>query len=426
MEERFTIQDVDTVMCAAGEPVETAGYDSADDEEAMDFETLRKEMTPFRVLLPEEFRDHPKEGELRGYYIENTRTFNVIPDAVVSGRKDTQVIGEARRAGADFEPERLSPRLMVTLTEEGPQVKISGSPGAEVVTEYYSFIKDAFSRNHGVLESDQMADRQAVLLGLGSGGFYTGLELVRAGIGSIIAVDNDRFAYHNICRHECGVHDVGKYKTDCFVERAADINPYCRVYTFNDLIQHVDPAALEVVLWKKAVIVGCADNRHADYICNELADRYHIPMVTAGCGPRASTGEVFYYKPDCGMPCYTCAYGEDAGSDYSNQAVRREFYATESQLEKMHFQPGISLDIKPTAIFEAKLAIDLLMEGEEGYEPRLLPYVKQCTVLLNYPVDADVNPFMRLFENEPQGKRPFTWKSGPAEKNPKCTYCSNQ
>ena len=108
-------------------------------------------------------------------------------------------------------------------------------------------------------------------------------------------------AYHNIARHECGIHDVGRYKVDCFKERAADINQDCKVYTFRDLIQHIDPEMLEDSIWKDSVIICCADNRHCAYICNDLADRYNIPFIDAGCGPRASTGEVFYYKPNCNM-----------------------------------------------------------------------------------------------------------------------------
>lgn len=271
-----------------------------------------------------------------------------------------------------------------------------------------------------------MAKKQAVISGLGSGGFFVGLELVKAGIGSIIAADDDIFAYHNICRHVCGIHDVGRPKVDIFKERAADINPNCKVYTFRDLIQHVDPQVLDEIVWKDSIILCCTDNRHAGYICNELADKFHIPMVDAGCGTRASIGEVFFYKPDSGMACYTCAYGEDVGVDHSNQNVRHKFYATEAELEKLHFQPGMSLDIELTAIFEAKLAIDLLMEKEEGYVPKLLPYINQCTVLLNYPVDKEINPYMQLFETDGQKPRPLTWKSGKATKNEKCSYCNGE
>ena len=63
--------------------------------------------------------------------------------------------------------------------------------------------------------------------------------------------------------------------------------------------------------------------------------------------------EVFYYKPNCNMPCYTCTYGEDKGVDYNNQAIRRQFYATEKELQRMTFQPGMYMDIEIVALFTA-------------------------------------------------------------------------
>ena len=62
------------------------------------------------------------------------------------------------------------------------------------------------------------------------------------------------------------------------------------------------------------------------------------------------------------------------------------------------------------------------MENEKGYEAKLLPYINQCTVLLNYQMDQDVNPYMNLFGTEAE-RRPFTWKSGSAQKNGSCSYC---
>lgn len=389
-----------------------------------DFESIRESLRPYTVLLPEEYKEFRYEGVLRGYYIHETKTFNVVPDNYALTRNDTKVVGEAHQSMLDHRnAESSEPFIQVVWTENEPVTTVSEDGNDVINVEYYSLHKDVFSRNTGILEPTQMAKTQAVISGLGSGGFFVGIELVKAGIGSIIAADDDVFAYHNICRHVCGIHDVGRPKVDIFRERAADINPNCKVYTFQDLIQHVDPQALDEIIWERSIILCCTDNRHAGYICNELADKYHIPMVDAGCGARASTGEVFYYKPDSGMACYTCAYGDDMGVDHSNQNVRRKFYATETELEKLHFQPGMSLDIELTAIFETKLAIDLLMENEEGYVPKLLPYINQCTILLNYPVDKEINPYMQLFESDGQVARPMTWKSGAAEKNEKCSYC---
>lgn len=395
------------------------------EEDFIDFEKMQEALRPYTVLVPEEYRKQRYEGELWGYYHPETKTYNIVQDALYDARTDAKALGMAvRKEHREREAGDISGQfgLFIVWNEEQAEIFVRDNSGAEINMDYYSTHQDVFSRNQGIVEQDRMAAKQAIISGTGSGGFKVGLELVRAGIGSLIVADNDILAYHNVCRHECGIHDVGRYKVDCFKERAADINPNCRVYTFRDLIQHVDPAELEKLIWKNSIILCCADNRHCGYVCNELADKYGIPMIDAGCGPRASTGEVFWYKPNSGMACYTCAYGEDKDIDYTNQAVRRRFYATETELEKLHFQPGMYLDIQLTAIFEAKLAIDLLMENEKGYEAKLLPYINQCTVLLNYTMDQDVNPYMHLFGTEAE-RRPFTWKSGPAQKNGFCSYC---
>lgn len=423
--ERKSMEDMfdnrkENSMCSVGCEDET----SVPVECENDFESICESLRPYTVLLPEEYRTNKYEGLLHGYYMKETKTFNVVPENLVNIRTDTKVIGEAYRSiSGQLNEAKEGSFVQMVWTDEEPVITVIEDEDAEVIIDYYTLQKDVFSRNTGILEAAQMADKQAVISGVGSGGFFVGLELVKAGIGSVIVADDDVFAYHNICRHVCGIHDVGRPKVDIFKERAADINPYCKVYTFRDLIQHVDPKVLDEIIWEKSIVLCCTDNRHAGYICNELADKYHIPMVDAGCGARASTGEVFYYKPDSGMACYTCAYGEDIGVDHSNQNVRRKFYATEAELEKLHFQPGMSLDIELTAIFETKLAIDLLMEGEDGYVLKLLPYINQVTILVNYPVGKDVNPYMQLFENGGQEVRPMTWKSGFAEKNLHCSYC---
>ena len=391
----------------------------------MDFEMMQEALRPYTVLIPEEYRKQRYEGELQGYYNQETKTYNIVQEKLYNARTDAKTLGMAvRKEHTQRGTGDISGQfgLSIVWNEDEAEISVRDNAEAEINIDYYSTRQDVFSRNQGIVEKDRMAAKQAIISGIGSGGFKVGLELARAGIGSLIVADNDVLAYHNVCRHECGIHDVGRYKVDCFKERVADINPSCKVYTFRDLIQHVDPAELEKLIWKDSIILCCADNRHCGYVCNELADKYGIPMIDAGCGPRASTGEVFWYKPNSGMACYTCAYGEDKGVDYSNQAVRRRFYATETELEKLHFQPGMYLDIQLTAIFEAKLAIDLLMENEDGYEAKLLPYINQCTVLLNYPVDQDVNPYMHLFGAEAE-RKPLTWKSGPAQKNESCSYC---
>ena len=382
-------------------------------EEALreDFPENWEDLREYCVLLPREYREEGYEGLLRGYWIENTRTFNVLTDAAAAAHRDALILGEAHRREALPLPREGCAQETLSIAWEGSRAAavVAGHPEAEVELELYTLEADLFSRNQGILEPTRMKDKQVIVVGLGSGGFEAAEELVRAGIGSVIAVDDDVLQYQNLSRHACGIRDVGRFKTDLFCERAADINPACQVHGFHQLLQHVDPAELDRLVWKKSVILCCADARHGAYVCSELAEkRYRIPMVDAGCGVRASTAEIFWYRPDSGLATYREAFGEDRGVDYANRAVRRAYYATERELEKLDIQPGLGLDIKNTVLFQVKLAIDLLMEGEEGYQPMLLPWVRQYSVLLNRPVDPEVNPYMKVFGDRAV---PMTWKT---------------
>lgn len=57
-------------------------------------------------------------------------------------------------------------------------------PGRRVGNNFY----------YDILEASQMSDKQAIISGVGSGGFFVGLELVKVGIGSLIVADDDVFA----------------------------------------------------------------------------------------------------------------------------------------------------------------------------------------------------------------------------------------
>ena len=290
-----------------------------------------------------------------------------------------------------------------------PRKKIFIAPSHVSPWRRAPFSGEAFSRNNTLVESVAMRECEVNILGVGSVGSYIALECARLGVGRINLFDDDKFQYHNISRHQCGIRDVGRFKVEAVKERILNINPYCEVNAFPEVIQHVDPARLEEVIHKKSVFICGADNRHAAHVCIRLADQFHIPMVTVGCGTRASTGEIYYYKPDCNMIRYEEAFGKDKGVDYSNQQVRRRFYATETDLEKMTFQPGLYLDITLTSILAAKLSVDLLMENVEGYEPKLLPYMKQGILVINHPTDEEQNPLMKAFRNQKGGIRPLQW-----------------
>lgn len=256
--------------------------------------------------------------------------------------------------------------------------KFITSDGKECELEPYQLKIDIFSRNTGILESDIMLKKGALLIGCGSVGSLVAMELARAGVGRFFLIDMDTMGYHNICRHQCGVQDVGKFKTTAVKERILQINPYAEIHTANKMIQEVSLDDLERFCNEDTIIVGCADNREGDlYADKMLAKPYKMPFVSIGCWERAFAGEIFYCLPE-GMPAYSdfvAALGESSGRSIANTHIYMGDVGS--------FEPGISADINFVTTIAVKMILDLLNRTNENYTQRLIQHLSQYTLICN-------------------------------------------
>lgn len=121
---------------------------------------------------------------------------------------------------------------------------------------------------------DILKSKKVYLFGVGGVGSYCAEALVRAGVGSVVFVDNDTVSVSNINRQLIALHStVGKYKACLCAERAKDINPHgsfearCTFYdestaeTFDlsdgdYIIDAIDSVPSKILLIKKAKEAG--------------------------------------------------------------------------------------------------------------------------------------------------------------------------
>lgn len=397
-----------------------------------------------RIIMPNDILSQHYIGELKGYYIDNTNYYNILPlDADIDESK-IEVIGyiysfniwesfgeniqdriKWLNSGIDTnlsKAERFRKSLTNGETKETLlsinirekiiaeccknrwghhtvkkpilgfwnndilhliQVDFSNhkNPLQEIKIETYTLQLDVFSRNTGILESSIMLDKSALFIGCGSVGSLIALELAKAGVGKFMLVDNDIFGYHNICRHQCGIYDVGRYKTDALADRILQINPYAKIIKKNCVIQDVDKDQIFSFCDHNSIVIGGADNREGDLYANGLAQEVGMPFMSIGCWERAFAGEIFYCLPT-GMPTYEdflAAVGYESGRVTQN----RRFYTTEEELEKVSFEPGISADVNFVTIIAVKMALDLLNRNNPQYTQRLVPHLTQYTLVCN-------------------------------------------
>ena len=328
------------------------------------------------VYFPLELEKGKYVGKIYGLHIENSNHYNIITTTDKSNYQNLIELGEI----TENKPENAPCNGLVGYFVND-NLEFIDNEGAVCKKEPYSLKLDIFSRNVGILESDMMLQTGAMLVGCGSVGSLVALELAKAGVGRFLLIDNDILGYHNICRHQCGILDVGKYKTDAVKERILQINPSAQVITQNMTVQEVPLTVFDEFCDSNTIVIGGADNREGDLYANKIAKEIGMPLMSIGCWERAFAGEIFYCLPD-GMPDYEdfmYALGDTSGRVNQN----RKFYTNEEELEKATFEPGISVDIDFVTVIAIKLAPDILNRNNPNYTTRLLGHLTQYTLICN-------------------------------------------
>jgi hypothetical protein len=335
------------------------------------------------IYYPVEIENHVGcTGYLYGYYHESTHSFNVITLKEEQTSADVLPLKEIGRIFS------VKPSLaeiaciagyICAYWDEGELFFYAGQEPCK--KEPYSLKMDVFSRNTGILETDIMMRKGALIIGCGSVGSIVALELARAGVGRFLLLDSDILGYHNICRHQCGVADVGKYKTDAVKERILQINPQAEVEVRHCLVQEVSLDVLGKFCNPEIILVDCADNRDGGLYANNMAKQTKSAFMSIGCWERASAGEIFYWLPlPEGMPEYKHLINTGISRSVNQN---RQFYTTEEELAKTVFEPGISADITFVTIISTKLIIDILNRDNPQYTPRLLNHLTHFTLICN-------------------------------------------
>jgi len=328
------------------------------------------------IHYPQEIEKNDFTGQLYGYFHSDSNEYNIIMYG--NNTKDSfPYIGKIIKEDTE---EEISTEL-IGIRKDG---QITFWQGKRICKKQpYELLLNIFSRNSGILETGEMLNKSVIISGLGSVGSMVALELARSGIGKFLLIDNDTIAYHNICRHQCGINDVGKFKVNAVCERILKINPYAKVFTKVGIIEDVPESVFNDFINSDTLIVGCADNREGDLYANRISMLYKIPFLSIGFWERAFAGEIFYSIPANKTPCYSCVFG-NSSHDISNRiSTNRRFYTNKEDLAQARFEPGISTDINFITTIGIKLILDLLNLKSPNYIPRLLNNLSQFTLICN-------------------------------------------
>lgn len=145
-----------------------------------------------------------------------------------------------------------------------------------------------------------LADKTALLIGLGGLGCPAALALAGAGVGRLILVDDDDVALENLHRQILYRDtDIGRHKLDAAVDALCD-----KTSVFAEKTRFLPENALELAQGADVILEG-ADNFATKFLASDAALLANLPIVH-GAAIRWH-GTALLAKPG-GRPCYRCVF----------------------------------------------------------------------------------------------------------------------
>lgn len=395
------------------------------DENVLDFlekHDVAKPMSADKVMIPEQLAAQtgycgPLYGYIRmdsGYHVVLGWQDNV--PALVMKADCVGYIGEC--------VDKMPSPCLVGRWENGTlEMRLVWEEGSEEVplkTDIYTMKQDVFSRNSGLIETSWMDEQCAVICGCGSVGSCVALQLARSGVGRFVLVDTDCMEIHNVCRHQCNLTDVGRYKVDAVAERILQINPQAQVKRFYQRIQEVPREKYqEWITPENAIFIGTCDNRVGDAVACDLAYSFGAPFAALGFMTRAWAGEIYTCLPERHEICYRCAFKTQIDNSIAEER-RNHFYIGEEELEKAHFEPGLDVDLEFGISLFDKVVLDILNRNNPQYTPRVYHKMTQFTVFTGTDDRTFADPFWRKAFPTPVALRSLRHSDSCR----RCEYCT--
>lgn len=327
------------------------------------------------------------EYEVFGIYREETEKYYLLSD----GKNVTEAVNQFNTCGLIVSREHflklLNKEVVINgydffgcYINDGWVFYRMDAERSHITLKFFDMVTRLFSRNTGLLESSVMNTKAALIVGCGSVGSLIALELARSGVCAFILVDSDTLEIHNICRHQLGFRDLGRYKVDAVADAIRNINPSAKIIKFRGILQDLPTEYLDDG-FEDGIIIGTGDNRESSAFGNDLAKALEVPFVSTGCWQRAHAGECFYWYPGAGLPLYREAFANLISDE--RPTAHQNYFADDNDEETLNFEPGVSTDIEFVTLVAVKIIYDLLNRDTDNYTKRVIGYLKNYTLVCN-------------------------------------------
>lgn len=351
-------------------------------------------------------------GQLLGSVLDNGEVVQIT--GIVETARQGDIVGrwELFEPSCENPQDFLSPLvpkgLMVELSADLQYIKVGVYDDGTYTAADYDVVRlhaDFASRLDGLFDTAYLADRVVTVIGLGTGGSIVATELAKNGVGHFRLVDYDRLETHNIARHVCGLHDIGRYKTRALADLLHDKHPavHVEVHEFDIL---TDRGRLTRVVEGSDLVVAATDSETSKRLINQICWPRSIPAVYGAAYDRAFGGDVLRVVPP-DTPCYECFFKEI--SELFDTAPKKTIDYSSADPTKVVAEPGLGIDVAFVALILAKMALLTLLRGTrsvlEDLPSNYVMWGNRREWVFEYPLqslfpDVAVNPTCSVCHRE--------------------------
>lgn len=364
------------------------------------------------------------EGYLKFGFVRHDESGSFVQDIYCAGKNIVTACLVSSVDAEDSESRSEIGRRIKSVVETEPEIRIvifkTGSAGryrsfvverpegggdgfvaAEAETEVISLKEDIFSRNKAIIETGELKDKKVVLVGLGSIGSHVAIELAKAGVGNFVLIDMDRLSAANICRHSCGLDDIGRLKVLAVKDRLKRVNPFIDVAVSAENV-NADLEKTRALCAGADLIVTSTDTTASRRMMNYIALSLKVIAIFSGVFERAKGGRVFKVDPVNGGACLECHQIETFEEKPGFVA-----YSAAEDPRDLTIQPGLSADIGLTSTLSAKMAIEALRVDKS----EVMPY--ELIIMKHYSAAGGVKEPVRF----------MCARGADISRNPECPVC---
>ena len=225
----------------------------------------------------------------------------------------------------------------------------------EINTHIVSTTRDQFARNNALIETNILRKSHVVIIGLGSVGSVSALELARAGVGKLTLIDPDTVAITNLARHVCDLSELGIAKVKAVKRRIKKIVPRTKVHAHN-INSNTNPDKTLQLCRGADVILVATDTENSRRLANWIAYELNIAAIFAGVLERATGGRVWRIVPNVTC-CYECHCAQ-----LDVHPKKQVAYSKATNIRDLEVQPGLGNDIAFISHLSVRYVIESLKE----------------------------------------------------------------